>query len=97
MAYDPGAIDATLVAAVGEDPALIAELRAAFVESAQRAVTAMERAQDETDWRSAALRLKGLAASFGALRLLAVATEASESPAHAAQMLQRVRRSVDRI
>ena len=27
MAYDPGAIDATLAAAVGDEPALIAELR----------------------------------------------------------------------
>lgn len=97
MAYDPGAIDATLAAAVGENPVLIAELREAFVESARRAVTAMERSTDDTEWRTASLRLKGLAASFGALRLLAIATQASESPRHAPQILQRVRRSVDRI
>ena len=30
MAYDPGAIDAALAAAVGDDPALIAELREAL-------------------------------------------------------------------
>jgi len=34
MAYDPGAIDATLAAAVGDDPALIAELRDAFLDTA---------------------------------------------------------------
>ena len=44
MAYDPGAIDAALAAAVGDEPALIAELRLAFVESAQRALAAMEAA-----------------------------------------------------
>ncbi|HEX8418586.1 MAG TPA: Hpt domain-containing protein, partial [Sphingomonas sp.] len=41
MAYDPGAIDATLAAAVGDEPGLIAELRLAFVESAERAYTLM--------------------------------------------------------
>ncbi|OYY68996.1 Hpt domain-containing protein [Sphingomonas sp. 28-63-12] len=97
MAYDPGAIDATLAAAVGDEPALIAELREAFIDSAYRAVKAMEVAVAPNDWRAAALRLKGLAASFGAIRLLAVATEASESLPHAPQMLHRVRRAVDRI
>ncbi len=97
MAYDPGAIDANLAAAVGDEPALIAELREAFVESAHRAVKAMEVAENAGDWRTAALRLKGLAASFGAIRLLAIATEASESTPHAPDMLRRVRRSVDRI
>ncbi|MEA3016770.1 MAG: hypothetical protein QOI38_1492, partial [Sphingomonadales bacterium] len=36
MAYDPGALDASLAAAVGSDPQLMAELRGAFVESAAR-------------------------------------------------------------
>lgn len=97
MAYDPGAIDATLAAAVGDEPALIAELREAFVDSAYRAVKSMESSVSPSDWRAAALRLKGLAASFGAVRLLAIATEASESLPHAPQMLQRVRRAVERI
>jgi histidine phosphotransfer protein HptB len=96
MAYDPGAIDATLAAAVGDEPALIAELREAFVDSAQRAMKAMEVANDAQEWRSAALRLKGLAASFGAIRLLAIATEASEGPPHAPDLLRRMRRSVER-
>ena len=66
MAYDPGAIDATLAAAVGDDPALIAELREAFLDSAGRVVEALERAESDEAWRNAAWRLKGLAASFGA-------------------------------
>ena len=44
MAYDPGAIDATLAAAVGDEPALIAELRGAFIDSVQRGLDGLERA-----------------------------------------------------
>ena len=80
MAYDPGAIDATLAAAVGDEPGLIAELRLAFVESAQRSLAALESARDTAEWRDAAARLKGLAASFGAVRLMALAGDAAESP-----------------
>lgn len=76
MAYDPGAIDATLAAAVGDEPALIAELRMAFVDGVERALAAMAQAPDDEAWRTAAWRLKGLAASFGAVRLMALADEA---------------------
>ena len=67
MAYDPGAIDAALAAAVGDEPLLIAELRLAFTEGAVRSLAAMEAATDGEEWRSAAWRLKGLSASFGAV------------------------------
>lgn len=97
MAYDPGAIDATLAAAVGEDPALIAELRMAFLDSARRALVALEAAQTDADWRTAAWRLKGLAASFGAVRLMAIASEASEAVVHDADLLRRLRRAVERL
>ena len=78
MAYDPGAIDAALAAAVGDEPALIAELRHAFVDGATRAVQAMRGAGCDQEWRSAATRLRGLAASFGAVRLMALAATAAE-------------------
>lgn len=97
MAYDPGAIDATLAAAVGDEPELIAELRAAFVDSARRAMQSLESAAALEEWRAAALRLKGLAASFGAVRLLAIATEASESAPHSPDIMARIRRAIDRI
>jgi histidine phosphotransfer protein HptB len=97
MAYDPGAIDATLAAAVGDEPALIAELRLAFLESANRALAALAVADDGDAWRGAAWRLKGLAASFGAIRLMALAGEAAAVPAGDAQMLRRLRRAVDRL
>lgn len=97
MAYDPGAIDATLTAAVGDDPALIAELREAFLDSAKRAADALEAATGGDDWRSAAWRLKGLAASFGAVRLMALAVEAGQAAPGDESVIHRIRRAVDRL
>jgi HPt (histidine-containing phosphotransfer) domain-containing protein len=96
MAYDPGAIDATLAAAVGDEPGLIAELRLAFVESAERSLAALAGATDADAWRGAALRLKGLAASFGAVRLMALAEEAAIQPQDPG-MLARLRRAIARL
>ncbi|MBY0284561.1 MAG: Hpt domain-containing protein [Sphingomonas sp.] len=97
MAYDPGAIDASLAAALGEDLVLIAELRAAFVESAARASAGLQAAEDAVAWRAAALRLKGLAASFGAVRLMAIASEAAEAVPHDPRITDRVVRAVARL
>lgn len=97
MAYDPGAIDATLAAAIGDDPALIVELRLAFVEGVERATTALGEARDEQAWRAAAWRLKGLAASFGAVRLMAIAGEAENGTVGDEAILARIRRAVTRL
>lgn len=97
MAYDPGAIDATLAAAVGDEPLLIAELREAFVDGVQRGLSALEMAPDGDHWRVAAARLKGLAASFGAVRLMALAHEAFEGAPHDAVLLRKLRRAVARL
>ncbi len=97
MAYDPGAIDATLAAAVGDEPALIAELREAFLESAKRALAALESADDAESWRAAAWRMKGLAASFGAVRLMALAEQGSTAPVRDAAYLRRMRQAVARL
>lgn len=96
MAYDPGAIDAALAAAVGDEPALIAELRGAFVDSAQRALNLLEAADTLEGWQEAAARLKGLAASFGAVRLMAMAGQAAAGPRDAA-LLGKLKRSVARL
>ena len=66
MAYDPGALNASLAAAVGQDGDLMAELRAAFIESAGRQLDLMSRARCDANWTIAASRLKSLGASFGA-------------------------------
>ena len=97
MAYDPGAIDATLAAAVGDEPALIAELRGAFLDSARGGLTSLTRAGNSAAWKDAALRLKGLAASFGAVRLMALAGEAANTTVGDAETLRKLRRAVERL
>jgi HPt (histidine-containing phosphotransfer) domain-containing protein len=76
MAYESGALDATLAAAAGEDPELLAELRNAFRESLARQVDLLGRSRCDGNWQVAAMRLKGLAASFHAEALVALAEEA---------------------
>lgn len=97
MAYDPGAIDAALAAAIGDDPLLIADLRLAFRQGAARALGAMTSASDPEEWQAAAARLKGLAASFGAVRLMALATEAAERAPGDAEMLRALHRTLGRV
>ena len=76
MAYDPGALNASLAAAVGGDLDLLAELRAAFLESALRQADLMGRARCDANWQIAAARLKSIAASFGVAGLILLADEA---------------------
>lgn len=97
MAYDPGAIDATLAAAVGDDPALIVELRLAFVEGVADALASLRQASDPETWCVAAWRLKGLAASFGAVRLMALAGEAVAGGEPDAALLVRLTRLASRL
>jgi hypothetical protein len=78
MAYESGALDATLAAAAGEDPVLLLELRNAFGESLARQVDLLRRSRCDGNWQLAAMRLKGLAASFHAEPLVALADEALE-------------------
>ena len=97
MAYDLGAIDAALAAAVGDDRVMIAELRMAFVDSARHAFAALDDADDSVAWCEAAWRLRGLAASFGAVRLMALATEALDGGVSDPVLLGRMRRMLDRL
>jgi HPt (histidine-containing phosphotransfer) domain-containing protein len=73
MAFDNGALDATLAAAAGNDAVLMQELRGAFLESAHRQLDLLKRARCDGNWNVAAMRLKGLAASFHAEDLLMAA------------------------
>ncbi|HWJ69397.1 MAG TPA: Hpt domain-containing protein [Sphingobium sp.] len=76
MAYDPGTLEAALAAAVGSDRALIADLRSAFLESAERQVELLRQARCDANWTMAALRLKGLCASFGVNHVMRLADQA---------------------
>jgi histidine phosphotransfer protein HptB len=94
MAYDPGALEAALAAAVGDEPSLIAELRVAFFASAETHVEALRRATVLNDWRNAATKLHSLAASFGAVRLMDAATEASRSARIDPAQLRKIERVI---
>ncbi|MFZ2998494.1 Hpt domain-containing protein [Sphingobium sp.] len=91
MSYDPGALNSALAAAVGDDNALIADLRVAFMESAERQVDLLGRARCDANWALAAWRLKGLAASFGMTSLMVLADEAAEAAPGDPRILRRLR------
>lgn len=97
MAYDPGALDAILAAAAGDDISLEAELGRAFRESARAWVDALAKADGALAWHDAAARLKGVAASFGALALMRAADLAAESQPHDPAALRVVVRALARL
>jgi hypothetical protein len=79
MAYEAGALEATLQAAAGGDAVLFAELRTAFVDAVMRQVDLLERSRCDGNWMMSAMRLKGLAASFHSEPLLLLSEEALEA------------------
>ncbi len=76
MSVDYGAFDTALKAAAGDDAALAIELRASFVESVQRQLSLLSRSRCDANWQYTCWRLKGIAASFGASRLIELSNEA---------------------
>ena len=95
MVYDPGALSASLAAAAGNDPALVAELRAAFLDSAARQTDLMARARCDANWRLSASRLASLAASFGAVGLMGLAEEALEGAPGDPVVQRRIAAAID--
>ena len=95
MAFDPGALNASLAAAVGSDPALMAELKTAFVESVARQLDLLGRARCDANWEIAAARLKSIAASFGAYGLMALADEALEGAPGDPVVLRKIAFAID--
>ena len=79
MLYENSSLDATLAAAAGEDTVLLQELRGAFAESLERQIDLLKRARCDGNWNIAAMRLKGLAASFHADALILLANEACDA------------------
>ncbi|OAO04678.1 hypothetical protein [Parasphingorhabdus sp.] len=94
MSFDYGALDAALAAAVGDDQSLIEELRSAFLDSAKRQVDLLGRARCDANWEYAALRLKGLAGSFGAIQVLQLADEAMHSAPGEPVVLRKLERAI---
>jgi hypothetical protein len=95
MVYDPGALNASLAAAVGADGALMAELRTAFAESAARQLDLLGRSRCDANWRIAAARLKSIAASFGVAGLAGLADEALEGAPGDPAILRRISAALD--
>lgn len=95
MSYDPGALNAALAAAVGDDRPLIDDLRVAFMESAERHLDLLGRARCDANWQLAAWRLKGLAASFGLTSLMAMADEAVDAAPGDPRILRQLRAVLD--
>lgn len=79
MAYEAGALEATLQAAAGGDPSLFAELRSAFADAVSRQIDLLERSRCDGNWSVSAMRLKGLAASFHSEPLLLLSEEALDA------------------
>lgn len=90
MAFEAGALDATIAAAAGGDEALYRELRGAFLDSAERQLDLLRRSRCDGNWRIAALRLKGLAASFHDEDLAGLAEEAVEGVPSEPTVLRRI-------
>lgn len=88
------ALNTTLAAAFGDDQALVAELRGVFLESADKHCRVMASAADDEAWREAALRLKGLAASFGATGLMEQAAIAAAATRRDPALLGDIQRTL---
>lgn len=95
MAYQAGTLDATLAAAAGDDAALFAELRKAFIESLTRQLDLLRRARCDGNWQVAAMRLKGLAASFHAEPLILLAEEALDGAPGEPGVMRRMQAFLD--
>src|SRR3569623_3149036 len=95
MAYESGALDATFAAAAGDDPALLAELRQAFVESLEHHVDLLSRSRCDGNWNVAAMRLKGLAASCHSERLIELADEALDAAPGEPVVIKKFNRFID--
>jgi len=91
MVMDPGAIEKALAAAVGDDDALIAELKSAFLESAQLHLASLYEADDRQRWQDACWRLHALAVGFGVMRLAQASEQAASLPPRDRLALRRLR------
>jgi len=91
MSFEGGNLNSSLVAAVGEDPALLNDLRRAFLESADRQLDLLERAAEESAWHMALWRLKGLCGSFGVAHMIALVEQGEKAAPGDAKILRGLR------
>jgi hypothetical protein len=91
MSFESGTLEATIAAAAGDDPTLFAELHDAFVESVSRQVDLLSRSRCDGNWHVAAMRLKGLGASFHVGKLIQLSDEALEAAPGEPTIVRRLR------
>jgi hypothetical protein len=95
MAYDFGALEASVAAAVGDDDRLAQDLRTAFFEAICHHADLLNRSRCDANWEMSAYRLKGLAASFGATGLMKAASFALESAPGDPVALRKVKSAIN--
>ena len=97
MSMDYGSFDTALKAAAGDNAALAEELRSDFVDSAKRQISLLSRSRCDANWQYAALRLKGLAASFGPGAVIELADEALECAPGDPVVIRKLEQSINEI
>ena len=89
MSFDSGPLDRYLSAAFGDDPAMAMDLRGASDRPG--------RARCDANWEVAALRLKGLAATFGIIPLIELAEAAMAGAPGDPAILRQINQTIDEI
>lgn len=97
MSFDSGPLDRYLSAAIGDDPAMAADLRTAFTSGARDLTDLMRRARCDANWNMAALRLKSLAATFGIISLIQLAEDAMAGAPGDPAVLRQINAAIDAI
>jgi len=97
MSFDSGPLDRYLSAAFGDDPAMAMDLRGAFTGSARDLSDLMRRSRCDANWEMAAVRLKGLAATFGIIPLIQLADAAIEGAPGDPAVLRQINQAIDAI
>lgn len=97
MSFDSGPLDRYLSSAVGDDAAITMELRSAFTDSARDLADLMRRARCDANWHVAALRLKGLAATFGIVPLIQLSEAAMAGAPGDPAVLRQINRAIDEV
>ncbi len=97
MSFDSGPLDRYLSAACGDDPAMAADLRKAYVDGARELADLLRRARCDANWEMAALRLKSLSATFGIIPLIELAEAAMAGAPGDPAALRAINRAIDAI
>lgn len=94
MAFSFDSFDQSILISLSDDPELMGELTRALADNARIHADLMARSRCDANWQTAAERLAGLAASFGAKRLLNAAHQALEAAPGDPVALRSIRQAI---